>query len=63
MKIITRYMERYLSRRKAVIQDVALATVQDASVIYLVEQGEIEIPSLDHQRRVVVTLRCERIVK
>jgi hypothetical protein len=34
----------------------------EADCIYAVEQGEIEIPSFNNQRRIVCVLRFERIV-
>ncbi len=41
----------------------ALSIVQTADTIYAVEQGEIEIPAYDKQRRLVCVLRFERIVR
>ena len=61
-RVTTLYMETYFSRAKHVTQAEALSIAQEASCIYAVEQGEIEIPSFENQRRLVCTLRFERIV-
>ncbi len=62
-KTVTIYNERYYARANHVMPHEALAIAQEADVIYAVEQGEIEIPSLDKQRRLVCVLRFERIVR
>jgi len=59
----TIYMEKYVNRAVHVTQAEALTIAQEASCIYAVEQGEIEIPAFENQRRLVVTMRFERIVK
>jgi len=56
----TIYMEKYVVH---VTQAEALTIAQEASCIYAVEQGEIEIPAFENQRRLVVTMRFERIVR
>ena len=56
------YVERYKSRAVHVTQAEAQAVLDTASVIYAVEQGEIEIPSYEHQRRLMVTMRFEQIL-
>ena len=58
----TIYMEKYVSRAVRVTQVEALSIAREASSVYAVEQGEIEIPSFENQRRLVCTLRFERIV-
>ena len=63
MKIVTQYMEKYHARKRPVTTEEAAQIVATASVIYAVEQGEIIIPSYDNQRRLVVTMRFEQIVK
>lgn len=62
-KTITIYSEKYYTRANQVMPNEALAVAQGADVIYAVEQGEIEIPSLDKQRRMVCVLRFERIIR
>ncbi len=62
-KTITIYNEKYYAREHHVMPNVALSIAQEADTIYAVEQGEIEIPSYDHQRRLVCVLRFERIVR
>jgi len=61
-KTKTIYSEKYFSRACHVMPHEARSVLENASVIYGVEQGEIEIPSLDNQRRMVCVLRFERIV-
>lgn len=61
-KTKTIYMEKYVSRAVHVTQAEALAIAQESSCVYAVEQGEIEIPSFENQRRLVCTMRFERIV-
>lgn len=62
-KTVTIYSEKYYSRANQIMPHEALAVAQDADVIYAVEQGEIEIPSYDKQRRMVCVLRFERIIR
>lgn len=61
-RLRTIYGEKYVHRRKEVMRDEAKAIVEDASVIYAVEQSEIEIPSFDNQRRLVCVMRFEKIL-
>ncbi len=61
-KVVTIYAEKYHKRKAAVMGYQAAALVAEASAIYCDEQGEIEIPSLDKQRRVFSVLRIERII-
>lgn len=62
-KTVTIYSERYYARSNQVMPHEALAVARDADVIYAVEQGEIEIPGLNQQRRLVCVLRFERIIR
>ena len=62
-KTVTIYSEKYYARENQVMRHVALEVAQDADVIYAVEQGEMEIPSYDKQRRMVCVLRFERIIR
>jgi hypothetical protein len=61
-KTRTIYGEKYVSRAKHVTADEARAILDTASVIYAVEQAEIEIPSFENQRRLVCVLRFEKIL-
>lgn len=61
-KIKTIYSEKYVSRAMFVTADEARAVLDRASVIYGVEQGTIEIPEYENQRRMVCILRFERIL-
>lgn len=58
----TIYSERYVPRTVHVTADEARSVLDTASCIYAVEQGEIEIPSYENQRRLVCVLRFERII-
>ena len=62
-KTVTIYSEKYYARENQVMRNMALEVAKDADVIYAVEQGEIEIPSYDKQRRMVCVLRFERIIR
>lgn len=62
-KTRTIYNEKYVSRAVHVTADEARAVLDTASCIYAVEQGEIEIPSFENQRRLVVVMRFEQILK
>lgn len=57
------YREQYYAREVHVIQAEARSILETADYIYAVEQGEIEIPSFDNQRRIVCVMRFERIVR
>jgi len=61
-KTRTIYNERYITRAVHITQSEALKIAEEASCIYAVEQGEIEIPSFENQRRLVCVLRFERIL-
>ena len=61
-KTTTIYSEKYVSRAVHVTADEARAVLDTASVIYAVEQGEIEIPSFEKQRRLVCIMRFEKIL-
>ncbi len=61
-KTTTIYNEKYYSRANHVTADEARSILDTSSVIYAVEQGEIEIPSYENQRRLVVVMRFERIL-
>lgn len=61
-KTKTIYSEKYVSRAAHVTADEARAVLDTASVIYAVEQGEIEIPEFENQRRLVCVMRFERII-
>jgi hypothetical protein len=61
-KTRTIYSERYVSRAVHVTANEARSVLDTASVIYAVEQGEIEIPSFENQRRMVCVMRFERIL-
>ncbi len=58
----TIYAEKYFSRAKHVMATEAQSILDTASCIYAVEQGEIEIPDYENQRRLFVVMRFERIV-
>jgi hypothetical protein len=61
-KTKTIYSEKYFTRAVHVTADEARGVLDTASVIYAVEQGEIEIPSFENQRRLVCVMRFERII-
>jgi len=61
-KTKTIYNEKYHSRAVCVTADQARAVLNSASVIYAVEQGSIEIPEYENQKRMICVLRFERIV-
>lgn len=61
-KTRTIYNEKYFAREVHVTEAEALRIASEASVIYAVEQGEIEIPSYENQRRIVCVMRFERIL-
>jgi len=61
-KTKTIYSEKYVSRAVHVTADEARAILNTASCIYAVEQGEIEIPSFENQRRLVCVMRFEQIL-
>ena len=58
----TIYNEKYYSRAQHVMATEAQSILDTASCIYAVEQGEIELPDYEGQRRLVCVLRFERIV-
>jgi hypothetical protein len=61
-KTRTIYNEKYVSRAVHVTIEEALKIANEASCVYAVEQGEIELPSYENQRRLVVVMRFERII-
>jgi hypothetical protein len=61
-KTVTIYNEKYYARERHVTAAEAQSIIDTSSVIYAVEQGEIELPSFENQRRIVCVLRFERIV-
>ena len=62
-RVKTIYNEKYLTRTVPVMRNEALKIAQEASQMFAVEQGEIELPHLDGQRRIVCVIRFERIVR
>jgi hypothetical protein len=64
-RIKTTYSEKYYHRRRQVTREEASRIVQEATVIYAVEQAEIVLPSKEvgDQTRVVCVMRFERIVR
>ena len=62
-KTTTIYAKKYYRRKNPVVPNHASAIIAESDAIYCDEQGEIEIPSLDKQRRMFVVLRVERIVR
>ena len=62
-RIVTIYAERYKPRQAAAMRNQTIAIAEDADCAYVVEQGEIEIPALDKQRRVFSVIRFERIIR
>jgi hypothetical protein len=56
------YNEKYISRAVHVTQTEALKIAGEATCIYAVEQGEIELPTYENQRRLICVLRFERII-
>ncbi len=61
-KTKTIYNEKYVSRAVHVTAEEARSVLDTASCIYAVEQGEIEIPSYENQRRMVCVMRFEKII-
>lgn len=61
-KTRTIYNEKYVSRAGHVTVAEAQSVLNTASCIYAVEQGEIELPEFENQRRLVCVLRFERIL-
>lgn len=63
MRVTTIYAEKYRPRAAAVMSHEAVHIATTADQAYVVEQGEMEIPSLGKQRRVFSVIRFERIIR
>lgn len=62
-KVITIYGEKYKPRKVPAMPHQTVAIAQEADAAYVVEQGEMEIPSLGKQRRMFSVIRFERIIR
>ncbi len=62
-RVKTIYNEKYVTRAVPVMRSEALKIASEASQMFAVEQGEIEIPTLQGQRRLLVVIRFEQIIR
>ncbi len=62
MRVVTIYGEKY-KPRTAIERHRAMGEAEAADACFMLEQGEMEIPSYDKQRRVYSVIRFERIIQ